>query len=368
MILRNTTGGIVMNLLHSVQIPSIYGDKFIRVYHADATCLPLDVDVLGVSARPGAYLPSPNTLIDALWRRGIHVHEMARQPDIDMRRLCKVWLSAPIKEEFREDAGSIGRIACIEFSQYSKALDNQEAFEKSIISKTSAFFRMLDAAEHAEVPLNTVAMPMLGGGAQGIRFDLILVPLLREIIDYLLRSKVTRQVLLVDKSERTAYIFAAALKSDSFRAHLKMACGTETLSHRKQAFISYAHQDRPVVELLCEKIQQRGLDVWVDKQNIIEGVYADRIAKAIRQSGIFIPVMSRYSLYSPHVLTEVNMAFNRMSSARLFLPLFVDRSQVTPAFEYYLNAIDCTYALPPTQNKLDEFIEKILKRYNEVTL
>ena len=220
---------------------------------------------------------------------------------------------------------------------------------------------MIDLAASARIPVNTIAMPLLGGGAQNIRYDLVLIPLLRETVDYLMRSQDTNQILFIEKSARNAEIIRTAVSSESFAAYSEMIQRKNANDRSLKAFISYSHVDERIADVLCNKLEKKDLKVWYSKRNMEDGVYSSRITQAIHASNIFIPLISYRSMQSPHVLSEVNLAFNRMNANRYFFPLFIDRSYITPAFEYYLNAMECVYAIPPTDQNLDIFVNKIME-------
>lgn len=58
-------------------------------------------------------------------------------------------------------------------------------------------------------------------------------------------------------------------------------------------FISYASDDRTVVDGLFQKFRDKQVDVWFDEQNLRSGdFYADAIKKNIKRCGVFIVVYS----------------------------------------------------------------------------
>ena len=71
-----------MNALISKTIGTRYGEKDISVYAQDIVDIREPIDVMTVSAFLHGYNPSPDTLMGALYGRGIDVRELAASPQI----------------------------------------------------------------------------------------------------------------------------------------------------------------------------------------------------------------------------------------------------------------------------------------------
>lgn len=62
-------------------------------------------------------------------------------------------------------------------------------------------------------------------------------------------------------------------------------------------FLSYASEDRDVVEALAERLDKGGLDVWFDRHQLMVGDdFEDRIRDNIDKCRLFLPILSRHCL------------------------------------------------------------------------
>ena len=74
-------------------------------------------------------------------------------------------------------------------------------------------------------------------------------------------------------------------------------------------FISYSRQNTSFVDKLIEELEKRGLNVWVDRENIRGGTaWRAEISNAIRRSDTFIIVLSEQSALSDNVTKELALA------------------------------------------------------------
>lgn len=62
-------------------------------------------------------------------------------------------------------------------------------------------------------------------------------------------------------------------------------------------FLSYASEDRPVVEALKEALEAAGIDVWFDKSQLEGGdAFEPKIRRNIERCSLFVPIISRHNL------------------------------------------------------------------------
>jgi hypothetical protein len=93
-------------------------------------------------------------------------------------------------------------------------------------------------------------------------------------------------------------------------------------------FISYSRQDKAVMDRIAELLQERGINVWVDNEDLFPGApsWEEEIEKAIGGASAVIVLLSPDSKKSKWVRREV--AFAEQSSKRIF-PVLVRGGEKT---------------------------------------
>lgn len=337
-----------MKALYSTEVATPHGKKTVSVIVGNVLEINERIDVLTASAFVGDYTPMRGTLFGALYGAGIDVRALAREPYLDLRGKCDVWLS----DEIPDTGVGIRRIGCVELVPCF----GEPALDSPILA-IKAYFSMLDLAGISGVNISTVALPLLGGGDQGISASLTLIPIINECISFLRRNEACERILFIDVNEVRAEAFAAALSG----MYSLLASPDGQASEKKEytAFISYSSKDRNVADNLCNKLESRGIKVWYAPRNVA-GAYASAIMKGIREATHFIVIVSSNSLASQHVLNEIDNAHSRLPELK-FKPLRIDDMELTPEFSYYLSRqhwMDATH--PPLEARLDSFVDAII--------
>jgi hypothetical protein len=76
-----------------------------------------------------------------------------------------------------------------------------------------------------------------------------------------------------------------------------------------RVFISYAHEDRSVIDHIQSRLDAAGYAVWIDRESITGGeLWRTRIVEAIESSNVFLLMLSPNSVKSKYVLQELNIA------------------------------------------------------------
>lgn len=348
-----------MNALYTAAISTVYGTKSIEVYACDVLAFDDPIDVLTTSAFRRTYAPTPRTLFQALDSIGISVQHLAKEPLIDLRSLCNVWLSKSTNMR-------LGRIGCIEMTCYDPTAIGVVADEKALLSSIHAYFQMLDMAADCGVEMDTVAMPLLGTGSQSISAGLMLLPILNECTAFLKRNPAVRRLCFIERNPAKAKLISDALKeSYSILQETEMAQQPQRKPEVQQplAFISYASEDKNVADNLCAKLENNGIKVWYAPRNV-SGDYAGAITRAIENATHFVLILSRHSIQSQHVLNEIDLAFKKLPDRVRFKPLRLDETLFTPSFEYYLSRQHWMDAFhPPLEERLCEFVDGILQEH-----
>ncbi|MDR3321601.1 MAG: toll/interleukin-1 receptor domain-containing protein [Synergistaceae bacterium] len=100
-----------------------------------------------------------------------------------------------------------------------------------------------------------------------------------------------------------------------------------SLEEKQFVFVSYAHGDAEVVYPIIEGINADGYPVWYDKGINISSTWTDEIAKAIMCCGAFVVFVSRESMASTYVRSEIEFAFNNKIT---IIPVYLDGMEVLP--------------------------------------
>ena len=347
-----------MQSLTSKTVTTMTGDKEISVHACNILELDEPIDIMTISAFYRNYEPTPGTLLEALKQREIDIEALALEPEIDLRKQCGIWLSGQIPAARLP----IGRIGCIEMSPYERDRSGWHSREKQIISSIQAYFRLLDIASLMGLPMETVGIPVLGGGSQRISVDLVTRPIMNECMRFLKSNDAVRQIRIITNNHRQAFHFAQTLENSYsvYAEKQNREIVRQETAQRRSAFISYSSGDKNVADNLCAKLEGAGIRVWYAPRDIPGNDFASAIVKAISQVTDFIVIISSNSLKSNHVLNEIDLAFQRLSSGIRFHPLRLDEEEMLPAFQYYLSRQHWMDAhVPPLEKRLEEFAKNM---------
>ena len=348
-----------MKPMYTTSVSTGYGTKDISVYCCDILDFDEEIHILTTSAFRNSYAPTPRTLFNALYSVGISVQDLAFRPELDLRDKCHVWLSG----DTQAPRTHIRRIGCIELTSYRYSYQTADDITQSMLNSIRAYFQMLDIAATYDIPMDTVALPLLGSGSQDIDSNLLMIPIITECIAFLKRNADVRRICFIERSPGKAQIITQALQS-SYVATRESEIANQPQQSRKQdkafAFISYSSPDKNIADNLCAKLEREGIRVWYAPRDV-RGPYAAAIAEAISQVTHFIVILSRNSLHSEHVLNEIDLAFQGLPDKIKFKPLRIDEAMFTPSFKYYLSRQHWMDAIvPPLEQRLEEFVSKFL--------
>lgn len=347
-----------MDALTEKQIPSSYGEKRIAVYNSDIRKLDEPLDIMTISAFYNSYEPTPNTLLHALAEHGISISVLAESPAIDLRKTNRIWLSDIIDSSNLP----IKRIGCVELSPYRLDRGLWQEHKSDIISSIRAYFHMLHIASLSNFSIETVGIPIFGGGSQQIDAELITTPTLNECFNFLKSNELIKKIDIISVNARQAFQFAEGLeKSYSMLQEEIKQKSLESKKVEQHVFISYSSTDKNIADNLCSKLETHGIKVWYaprDVKYVHSNDYATSIVNAISRSTHFVVIISSNSLKSEHVLNEIDLAFHELPRGIKLLPLRIDEERMGPSFRYYLSRQHWMDAhIPPLEKRLDEFID-----------
>jgi hypothetical protein len=92
-------------------------------------------------------------------------------------------------------------------------------------------------------------------------------------------------------------------------------------------FVSYAHDDTSIVSMVIEGIIASGYKVWYDKNIDVSSLWSDEIANAILASKVFIVFVTKASMASQYVRSEVEFALSKKVKV---IPIYLEGMDVLP--------------------------------------
>jgi hypothetical protein len=92
-------------------------------------------------------------------------------------------------------------------------------------------------------------------------------------------------------------------------------------------FVSYAHDDTSLVSTVVEGIIASGYKVWYDKNIDVSSLWSDEIANAILASKVFIVFVTRASMASQYVRSEIEFALSKKVKV---IPVYLEGMSVLP--------------------------------------
>lgn len=130
---------------------------------------------------------------------------------------------------------------------------------------------------------------------------------------------------------------------------------------RSMVFISYNHNDSRVAKYMANALEEAGGTAWYYERDIKYGSYPEQIMKALRQSKIFVVILSSNSNNSEEVKNEVFNAQRMVKDGIVLLPLVIEDIELSDFMQHYLGRYEQSFAQKrPIKPEVDQFVLKIL--------
>lgn len=130
----------------------------------------------------------------------------------------------------------------------------------------------------------------------------------------------------------------------------------------EDVFISFSTLDQDKADVLANALAANNIGVWISSRNMKSGDYPCQIAQAIKEAKVFVVLISKNSLKSRHVKSEINLAFDQRDK-NILIPFFVDDSQLDDSFGYYLNTSQhFRFERPPLEEIINEICNEIKEK------
>lgn len=112
------------------------------------------------------------------------------------------------------------------------------------------------------------------------------------------------------------------------------------MDYKYDVFISYSRKDNVIADKICTSMDKVGITYFIDRQGIGGGLeFPLVLAKAIRESELFLFLGSKNSYCSKFTINEITYAFNKKERNRI-LPYIVDSSCLPEDLEFVFAGIN----------------------------
>jgi hypothetical protein len=347
-----------MKLVDFIEIGSEAGPGRIELFLGSLTQIPREhyVDVLVVSAFPNDYLPTPNSLIGNLHRRGLDIEQLAADPEADLRANFSCWISREITHEI---AGlSFRRVLCFE-----------PLVRGSPPELVGDIFRALAPFTYSEPAIRSLAMPIVAAGDQRHSITTMLSALLTAATSWIAIGFPVRTIKIVVRDHEALTeatpVFRKFKSSTTSQgtAHSQATQPSVTPSTGYDVFVSYSRRDEEAARCLSKKLKDLGYRVFIDQSEIDVGAaWQQRIFEALESCAVTAALYSPDFLSSKVCLEEFNIAWarRRETGRNMIFPLLI-RDTALPTYMRMLNYVDCRIS---DRGKIESAASKLASTLN----
>ena len=313
--------------------------KKIRIQIGDICSSEEDFDVLVCSAFKNDYIPTPTSLIGSLlFQKQISVDQLAEDPEIDLKEYgC--WLSRPISDNFH-------RIACVELIDWH----NYEAVtpESKFLKRAFSTFRfLLEQANLKGIPLQSVALPILGTGDQHIEECFIIPPLIQQCLSILKSIPELDTITFFERREYTVINIIDHLNKALFTKH----------ESGLDVFISYSSKQSDVAQEVFDYITRSGYSCWMAPNSIPTGSnYQEEIPAALNQISSLVLLLTPDATKSRWVQKEVGTAIG--ADKRIY-PFQLTEFEINKNFQFLLEG---EQIYPAWKEEADTWLRAIITK------
>ena len=122
-------------------------------------------------------------------------------------------------------------------------------------------------------------------------------------------------------------------------------------------FISYSTKDSDIADQVYKRLKESGINCWYAYYEIKGGDdYADEIVVAIRNCSAFVVIASPNSNSSPHVSSEISLAFG---NKKKIIPFRIQSYELSNANEYFFQHSQWITANGNINDALNQLIKAV---------
>lgn len=274
--------------------------KCLELICGDMCVIQKQCDVAVCSAFKNDYTPIPGTLLHSLEKKGIRVETLSTKPELDLRTIgC--WLSKETGTRFR-------RIACVELLDPNTTLDDNDI--NLLLKKTFSTLRyLLEQAQITGIATETVALPILGAGNQGIEPVYILSTLAIQCHSMLQTNAGIKKITIYEKDSN---------KFKTAEQIIDNVFSIQPSPQQPKVFLSYSSNQIDIAKEIRERIEKNNIPCWMAPYSIPAGSnYIELIPAALSQIDILVLVLTPEVEQSRWVQKEVGTA---IGSNKVLIP------------------------------------------------
>ena len=281
------------NLKFEKTLDTQHGEKTIKICCCDVRELQNDYDLLVCSSFVKSYIPTPKSIIGALNDLGISIEKLSKNPEVDFRNQgYGVWLSHETGKNFH-------RISCVELFDKENSSPPYISDETRLKIRLVCFESLLKIALEKGIPCNTIVIPFLGIGFQGIEPCISVIHMLSTILNIARDLEGVKQIILVNNDQKMTEYF-----SEIFNDYFNSIGQIQPF-----VFISYSSKQNGIAQKISEYLNENGIDTWIAPKSIPSGShYEKEIPIAIMNTSAVVLVLTPDAEESGWVCKEVNAA------------------------------------------------------------
>lgn len=126
---------------------------------------------------------------------------------------------------------------------------------------------------------------------------------------------------------------------------------------KSDVFISYSSKEYETANIVRQTLKSNKIKCWMAPESIPAGSnYSREIPKGIRESQIFLLILSSSSQDSIWVSREIDQALNER---KIIIPFQIEDFKLNDSFNFYLSQVQRITAFTQLQDSLNKLVEKI---------
>jgi hypothetical protein len=189
--------------LSEARFETVHGQRSIHLVEGDITAPGRPFDLVVISSFRGSYHPSRGTIPGALLdRHDCNLEDLASSPLLDLRSGLGSWL-APAPAGMAAD-----HLLVCEISDRDFEGDLPEA---ELAARLDDLLTTILVAQRRGLPVASLAMPVIGSGAQGLDADRVIEMLLPRLAAFLLSGSAVEEIWFVELQPQRAARLAVAM-------------------------------------------------------------------------------------------------------------------------------------------------------------